>query len=209
MGHTFRKTVFISLAGHLAVFGFFSFSFGPKIPMVNYAAVSFQGAILNSYDLISRPAFSTGKFSRLFFKKPDTRGLVGKKMDYPSLANYYFKPQFTYALSEKKTGFFKGREESTTYVPAKKESVIMFYPSLPYHFMLYFKDRQAVHIEIMFKVDSYGSRNSLEIKRRISSGNLEVDLLSMRYLSPYLFIQQNRFTPNNWHTVKIDLSPQK
>jgi hypothetical protein len=61
----------------------------------------------------------------------------------------------------------------------------------------------------MFKVDSSGGRNSLEIKRKISSGNLEVDLLSMRYLSPYLFIQQNRFTPNNWQTVKIDLSPQR
>jgi hypothetical protein len=208
MSPIFKKTVFISLLSHLAVFGIFSFSFGPKIPAVNYAAVSFQGAILNSHDLISRPAFGAKGISRLFFKKADTRGLAKKKIDYPSLSNYYFKPQLAPALSKQKVGF-QPPPAATTFVPARKESVVMFYPPLPYHFMLYFKDRQAVHIEIMFKVDSSGGRNSLEIKRKISSGNLEVDLLSMRYLSPYLFIQQNRFTPNNWQTVKIDLSPQR
>jgi len=47
------------------------------------------------------------------------------------------------------------------------------------------------------------------IKRKISSGNLEVDLLTMRYIGHYLFIQQKRFTPNNWQTVKIDLSEKE
>jgi hypothetical protein len=82
----------------------------------------------------------------------------------------------------------------------------MFYPRLPYHFALYFKDRQTVHIELMFQVISGAQRNSILVKRRVSSGNLEADLLSMRYISRYLFIQQRGFAPNKWQTVKIDLS---
>jgi len=88
----------------------------------------------------------------------------------------------------------------------RKESAIMFYPRLPYHFALYFKDRQTVHIELAFAVISGDKRNSILVKRRISSGNLEADLLSMRYISRYLFMQQRGFVPNKWQTVKIDLS---
>jgi hypothetical protein len=55
-------------------------------------------------------------------------------------------------------------------------------------------------------VISGDKRNSILVKRRISSGNLEADLLSMRYISRYLFMQQRGFVPNKWQTVKIDLS---
>jgi hypothetical protein len=88
----------------------------------------------------------------------------------------------------------------------KKEAVIMFYPQLPYNFLIYFQDRQLVHIELMYNIISRDSANSIIIKRKISSGNLEVDLLSMRYIGHYLFIQQDAFAPNIWQTVKIDLS---
>ncbi|MGE5197021.1 MAG: hypothetical protein ACM3IL_00745, partial [Deltaproteobacteria bacterium] len=74
--------------------------------------------------------------------------------------------------------------------------------------LLYFKDRQAAHIELMFNVLPDGKSNSMDIKRKISSGNLEVDLLTMRYLSHYLFIQQAGFPANKWQTVKIELSPK-
>jgi hypothetical protein len=90
--------------------------------------------------------------------------------------------------------------------PERKEPVILFHPLLPYQFELYFKDRQVAHIELFFQVKKNANRNAVQVKRKISSGNLEADLLSARYISHYLYIQQQRFEPNAWQTVKIDLS---
>jgi hypothetical protein len=90
--------------------------------------------------------------------------------------------------------------------PQQKESVLVFHPLLPYQLQLYFKDRQTVHIELMFNIISGRENKAIVVKRKISSGNLEADLLSLRYISHYLFIQRARFQPNNWQTVKIDLS---
>jgi hypothetical protein len=81
----------------------------------------------------------------------------------------------------------------------------MLYPKLPHHFLIYFKDRQRVHIELMFNIMTKAMINTILIKRKVSSGNLEADLLSMRYMSHYLFIQQSKFIPDKWQTVKIDL----
>jgi hypothetical protein len=88
----------------------------------------------------------------------------------------------------------------------RKDSSIMFHPLLPYQLQLYFKDRQAVHIELQFKIEPGMGRRSIAIRRKISSGNLEADLLSIRYMQHYLFIQQARFSPDTWQTVKIDLT---
>lgn len=82
----------------------------------------------------------------------------------------------------------------------------MFYPRLPHYFNLYFRHRQAAHIELMFNISASATASSIIIKRKISSGNLEVDLLSIRYIGNYLFIEQSRFPHNTWQTVKIDLS---
>ena len=80
------------------------------------------------------------------------------------------------------------------------------HPLLPHDFALYFKDRQIAHVELEFNFVSSRQPAVAVIKRKISSGNLEVDLLSMRYIGHYLFIQQTKFAPNSWRTVKIDLS---
>lgn len=93
----------------------------------------------------------------------------------------------------------------TSFVKSKKPSII-FHPLLPFSFNIYFQDRQVAHVELMFKIISCGIRNSLLVKRKISSGNLDVDLLSMRYIGHYLFIKQNDFIPSEWQTVKIDLA---
>jgi hypothetical protein len=85
----------------------------------------------------------------------------------------------------------------------------MFYPHLPYNFLLYFADRQAVHIELMYNISPGAHSPVLSLKRKISSGNLEADLLAMRYLSHYLSIQQENFPQNTWQAVKIDLSYEK
>jgi len=89
--------------------------------------------------------------------------------------------------------------------PKRKDSVIIFHPQLPYDFLLYFKDRQEVHIELLFKISRDLEDRSIVIKRKISSGNLEADLLAMRYIDHYLFLQQARLPLDSWRAVKIDL----
>ena len=84
----------------------------------------------------------------------------------------------------------------------------MFYPSFPEHLLLYFTDRQTVHIELQYNVSSNDPASTVWLKRKISSGNLEADLLAMRYLSHYLFIQRARLPTDSWQTVKIELSPK-
>ncbi len=120
-------------------------------------------------------------------------------------ARYYLKPSIPLAFNTEKE-VFKEKIAPLAFSLKRKEPQIIFHPLLPYSFTLYFKDRQVAHVELMFNLSSSGLHNSIEIKRKISSGNLEVDLLSKRYIGHYLFIQQARFTPNRWQSVKIDLS---
>jgi len=219
-----RQALFISLLGHVTLFGMFSFSFGPKIPEVNFANVSFWGAILRSADLMNNRNFDigykTGGFigrlgisvldkikredllaSRGYFSASPAFG--GGEAGSPALAGE--KPPVCLPFNQEKR-FFSQKLLPISAISARKEPAIMFYPRLPYHFALYFKDRQTAHIELMFQVISGAQRNSVLVKRRISSGNLEADLLSMRYISRYLFIQQRAFAPNKWQIVRIDLS---
>lgn len=203
---SFRKTVFISLLGHIALFSIFSFSFGHKIASREFSGVSFWGAILRNSDL-------TGYFganerlinSQNFTKRPPVASLdKTNRLDF-SMPGYYLKPAVTLKVSENKAAF--AREMISAPFPiSKKGPVIMFYPQLPYHFLVYFKDRQIAHIELMFNIISSDKTDSIAIKRKISSGNLEADLLVMRYINHYLFIQQASFPPHSWQTVKIDLS---
>ena len=199
------KTILISLLGHITVFSIFSFSFGNRIPSINQARISFFGQILRNADLNNRPFTQNLYLGIKFGKKPDTLPLDKEAKEYTLFLPAYFKPQVTQAFSQDKI-VFTPKATPPSFMQKKKEPVLMFHPSLPEHFLLYFKDRQTVHIELMFNIISTGKTNSIAIKRKISSGNLEADLLSMRYISHYLFIQQARFIPDNWQTVKIDLS---
>lgn len=120
-------------------------------------------------------------------------------------AHYSLKPQVELNFYEHKASFMPPGAPVAP-LPQKKSMPIMIHPLLPYQLQLYFKDRQAVHIELMFKIVSNGERDTILIERKISSGNLEADLLSSRYINHYLFIQQTGFARDTWQTVKIDLS---
>jgi len=197
----FKNTITISLLSHLAVFTIFSFSFGNNIPGPHYADISFLGAILNNASL-------TPFTPAAMIEKPinaDLASLGKNKADYNLSVGHCLKPLTPIVFNTDRIGF---TQKGASLPPAlvKKEPVVTLHPQLPYNFLLYFQDRQVVHIELMFNVISVKDRSSLLIKRRISSGNLEADLLSMRYMSHYLSAQQTRFTPNKWQSVKIDLS---
>jgi len=202
-----RKTVLFSVIGHIAVFGIFSFSFGEKIPKIGYTSVAFWGEFLTNAQ-VSTPlpvedvSLRVRKTSAVLpLKDYDATSLFSKQK-----TDWQEKPALNLAFSTVKEVFTDKPISSPFSLRRKKEPAIIFHPLLPYSFNLYFKDRQVAHVEVDFNIVSRGRRNSVIVKRKISSGNLEVDLLSMRYIGHYLFIQQARFTPDKWRTVKIDLS---
>lgn len=216
-----KHTIFISLLSHLTIFGIFSLSFGPKIPEVNFSRVCFWGAVLRNPDLMNNKNFDMAHKTGVFFRKAEIlaldkishENLLASRDYFPVQAksrsisnnNWWEKPHLSLTFNQDKIVFIQ-KQMPISIMSTRKEPAIMFYPRLPYHFALYFKDRQTVHIELMFEVILGDKRNSILVKRRIASGNLEADLLSMRYISRYLFIQQRAFVPNKWQTVKIDLS---
>jgi len=204
IGPLFKKTILFSILGHLAAFGIFSFSLGPESPRLNYAPVSFWGKILPGSELISKD-LDLIKGRKPFLARAPVLGSNKTDKIHPALADCYFKPPVAPCSNNDKIDF-RQTIPPLTALQKRKEQAIMFHPVLPYHFLLFFKDRQAVHVELMFNIISHGEMNSIVVKRKISSGNLEADLLSMRYISRYLFIEQARFMANNWQTVKIDLS---
>lgn len=216
-----RQAIAISILGHITLFSTFSLSFGPKVSASNFARVYFWGGILRTSDLMSSHILGVrnmgigflGKSEILALDRINQKNLLsngghftdGKGSGYVQYNNRFEKPLVSLAFNQEKIVLI--REANTlSFMPAKKEPAIMFYPKLPYHFALYFKDRQNVHIELMFQSISGYKRNYVLVKRRVSSGNLEADLLSVRYISRYLFIKQRNFSPNKWQTVKIDLS---
>jgi hypothetical protein len=201
----FKKTVVISLLWHCAFLSVFRVSSGTHFPAARSSGIFFWGSLLNRYDLsVPHPAPSLAQ--KLFPQKPDASALDKNRPVLP-VTTYALKPLARLSIGGDKQAWSQGARTAFSALPRKK-SVLMFYPHLPYHFLLYFKDRQNVHIELSFKVASTGQNNAIAIKRKISSGNLEADLLTARYLSHYLFIQQMGFPANTWQTVKIELSPK-
>jgi hypothetical protein len=202
----FKKSILISILGHLTIFSIFSFSFGNRLLKIDYTRVNFWGALLSSTDLIGSRNFNLSREKKeIFLRRPDIR--LSERINKPQhlISDYHLKPAVNLALSRDKLPYLQ-KLSTIAFTQKKKAPVIMFYPHLPYHFLLYFKDRQTVHIELMFNIVSQERTNAIIIKRKISSGNLEADLLAMRYISHYLFIQQASFPINSWQTVKIDLS---
>ena len=204
----FIKTVFISLAGHMSIFGIFSLTFGTKMPSANYSSVAFWGGVLTNADT-NRPYTSktsanaevlvSGKLQ----PKRDDAGLNLRQVLLDGI-----KPQQPVVFNDRKIDPAQ-KLFSKFYPQRKKEQVIIFHPILPHNFFLYFTDRQIAHVELMFKVPPASGRKPIMLKRKISSGNLEADLLTMRYMGHYFFIHQAVFSPEVWQTIKIDLSARE
>jgi len=201
-----KNSLAISLLGHLVVFSIFSFSFGRVIPKQDFAPVTFWGQCLRASQ-VTAPSEIAHKFSApwALIRQHQALQLTKPSEDFSLPERYFVKPPLAFSMSQEKAEF---RQEPSQFLfaPFRKEPAIMFHPLLPNSFPLYFRDRQIAHVELMYNIVSSGQRSSVYVKRKISSGNLEVDLLTSRYIERYLFIQQARFIPNNWQTVKIDLS---
>ncbi|HTZ10935.1 MAG TPA: hypothetical protein VMD04_00950 [Candidatus Margulisiibacteriota bacterium] len=171
------------------------------MPSVDYGSVFFWGQVFLPPQLNQKPlpaSLSPGLRSDIIPALPDTRA-------YLSTATNHIKPHLSSGFGFEKA-IFAGMKVPDYFIPNKREQAIVFHPLLPYNFNLYFRDRQIAHVELAFNIISSGERNSIVVKRKISSGNLEVDLLTMRYIEYYLFIQQSRFPLNKWQIARIDLS---
>ncbi|MCU0652344.1 MAG: hypothetical protein MUC39_05325 [Candidatus Omnitrophica bacterium] len=204
----FKKTILLSLLGHLTAFGIFSFSSGNKLPDLSQINISFWGGFLKGYDFTSPNSNFNKPFKPAFNLRPVSP--LPEKIDSPASLEQlvYFKPSARLLIESEKPPLVKNLAEE--YLPKiRKQPVVMLYPKLPYHFSLYFKDRQLVHIALDYKIITGDKVSSIIIQRKISSGNPEADLLCMRYINLYLSIQRERFTPNKWQTVKIELEPKK
>jgi hypothetical protein len=197
--------LFASLMAHFLFFFLFTFSFGRRSPGLGYPSVNFLGSFLSPHDLVRN--FSRGdKIVTLGKQDAFLPKTNGGPLDFP--IDYYRKPIATLVSREEKV-LYVPRESSYPAVLKRKESVVTLYPPLPYRFLLYFKDRQRAHIELEFFVRPGAKASSVALRRKISSGNLEADLLSMRYIGHYLFAQTAYLPAGSWQTIKIDLEPKK
>ncbi|MCG8431662.1 MAG: hypothetical protein MJA29_10870 [Candidatus Omnitrophica bacterium] len=210
-----KKTFLISAVGHAAVLGIFSFSFGQRILQPVYPAVAFWGQSLH-HSQVTGPrdcAVSTVespvKVRREVFIRSIERPFVKfSSLNREDLAGYRVKPFYSVGRLEAKQTY--ARAPVPPELPKRDtEPSLTLYPVLPYGFTLYFQDRQVAHVELQFMIVSAGLRNSVIVKRTKSSGNLDADLVSMRHISHYLFMQQSKIPRNTWHTVRIDLSAKE
>jgi hypothetical protein len=195
-----RKIILWSLTGHLAVFGIFIFSFyGAPLPRA-YPGLNFWGGALPAFAIKPHPAGAASG------RRIAAAGLFPRPAAAAAAAlNGAYKPALApVARLEKESA----NEAKIFPLPAlaRRTPEILFHPLLPYSFPLYFKDRQVAHVELLFKILPDKLRSYILVKRKISSGNLEVDLLSVRYISHYLFLRQAAFAPGAWQVVKVDLS---
>ena len=199
------KSVLVSFLAHTVLVSSLSFSLFPGSVLTRQPRLSFLGGMMPPA-LVQSPQFehSVSALSVLPEKKagPLPRTLQAGLFTLPQV---YVKPQ-GFASGEPVKALTIPSQPLIVSLPKRKDPAIMFHPLLPYQLQLYFKDRQAVHIELEFSIIPGNQTNSILVKRKISSGNLEADLLSARYMQHYLFIQQARFSPHRWQTVKIDLS---
>ena len=193
--------IFISLICHILCFNSIEFTFGENVDRKSseFSRVFFLGPILKETDYYSHSTKAgdgspplRGEFLAALKAESSPIYELGSDFKKPSLVN----------LTDNKIAYF---ESPTVQKTKRAESSIVFYPPMPYRFLLYFKDRQTAHMEVAFYISPKGKVKG--IKRKISSGNPEVDLLIMRNLTHFLNLCKSNFTFDSWQAVKIDLSP--
>ena len=196
----------VSLSLHLLGLGIFEPTFGRPLEKSEFARISFLGSILQAGDFFSSAnyrGFAERGLPRLLpFLKPSSP-VKKKEANFSGFMPKPAKPLVTLAQQRQKISF-ASKVDLAILPRRRQESSVVFHPPLPYSFLLYFQDRQVAHIEFMFYISGQGKISY--IKKKISSGNLDVDLLAARYIAHYLNLLEGSFPPGAWQTVKIDLT---
>ncbi len=196
-----RSAILVSVCSHCLLGALLVLSFGPRLKTLALPTASFWGAYLRTEDL-------GGTLKRIGSVRPRRQASASHLPPASALPPGNLAGVFQKPFSPVPPSFPRVACAPQAYVlppPVRREAVLMLYPPLPQHFRLYFKDRQRVHIEFLVRMYAEAKTPSLVVKRKISSGNIEADLLSMRYLNRYLFEQRGRFSFADWEPVKIDL----
>lgn len=204
MPFSLKTTLFISLFWHALCFIVFEPTFGNSLNKFCFTEISFLGYILNSNDFI------IDREGKNVFKPQDNLkhrfNQVNFKPHYPDDERFLFLIRGDRPLLD--TGREKiilmSKPNSDILQRYKRESTFLFKPRLPYSFLIYFRDRQKAHIEFMFYIPGKGK--AAVVKRKISSGNLEADLLAGRYIARHLYLVEDQFPTNSWQSVKIDIT---
>ncbi len=205
-----KNAVVVSCLGHMFFFTLFNVTFGGKIKKLDYASISFLGQVLMKSEF--QAPLSTSKPAGLAKNSllPNNSNSLLKKPVQDAFFQVfpYVKPLTSIGLqSNKDTN--KANAFCQVRLAERKEPSITFHPSLPYYFTIYFKERQEIQMELQFNIAEKVNSRIIHLKRKISSGNLEADLLTMRYMEHCLFNQQTKFAPNLWQKVKINLTPKE
>ncbi|MDD4909974.1 MAG: hypothetical protein PHR44_04755 [Candidatus Omnitrophica bacterium] len=202
MSGTLRLGLFISLLWHGLCPLIFDTSF-KKAYFAKQEPVVFLGSILSRYSPEPKAAVSSPQGRRLSSHRlPALDSIMENNLlavlgDKPRIQPPSYLPRLESALNPVDTDeFFKERRGY--------QKALFFHPRIPYHFLLYFKDRASVHIELEFFLSAKG--DALEVRRRVSSGNLDADLLVWRHINHWLFLRREQLPRNLWQTVKIDLA---
>ncbi len=203
-----KRSFLFSVFGHVFLFVVLSVSFGEKFFPVVPPGVYFWGDLLTRDDLSAKSNLKQFDPKDNFIPHPAIPK-VSAKIDFTlPLSGSALKPAVAVSAYGQKS--FLPIPVKAGQVPVEKRgAVVMLYPSLPYKFNLYFKDRQVAHVELEYKIVSTGKTSAVMLRRKISSGSLEADLLCMRYIYHYLSMQKDRLTADKWQSVKIELELKK
>ncbi|MBM3244226.1 MAG: hypothetical protein FJZ15_00335 [Candidatus Omnitrophica bacterium] len=205
-----KNSFLISLMGHFTVFGLFGFSFGERIIPYKQANVAFWGGVLKNYDLAPETTLIRRAARKSFFVPPaEVPSVENTESQEFKPAASFVKPPVSLIREGQQKVTLKNDILGPVFLAKRKKPVVMFYPELPYDFNLYFKDRQVAHIELEYIAFSPDKNKSVLVRRKASSGNLEVDLFCMHYIEQYLSIQKYASSDNIWQTVKIELEPNR
>jgi len=200
-----RTTLLVSLSLHMLGLGLFEPTFGKPLERPDFAGISFLGRILKPGDFTSLAAYRAadkGNLRPLPLLRPASP-VNKKEVDFTGVMPGVVKPTVTMAQNRGKLSF-PPKVDLSFLSRRRKESSVIFHPPLPYTFLLYFQDRQVAHMEFMFYISGEGKISY--IKRKISSGNLDADLLAARYIAHYLNLLEGSFPTGAWQAVKIDLT---
>ncbi len=205
-----KITLVISLLWHVLCLVMFEPTLGKNLKRLDFAGVSFLGNILKKGDLNFEGDFENAVYFSKGFFDCRIKQIIFKISRLNKKDNAYFtylkeeiRPTFGLDFNKKKIICMENLVSDITH-KYKKESTLVFYPRLPHSFLFYFKDRQKAHIEFTFYISDKGKVGF--INRKISSGNLEADLLASRYITRCLNLVEGQFPFKTWQTVKIDLT---
>ena len=211
MAGTLRNALFISLIWHILCAGVIDPTLGKVLDDVHFPEVFFLGSILDSHDLVFLSKKERGDrqakdplYSRINLFNFKTSVLSERKGESFSSLIKYKRPLFNLNYHPEEKIITRPILDHSILDEYNKGSSLVFYPRLPYSFLIYFKDRQKAHIEFSFFISKEGVITFID--RKITSGNLEVDLLASRYINRHLNLIKGQFLTNTWQTVKIDLT---